>query len=215
MKTRFTSVAALICLLAAMHFQCQPGNTGAAGSTDSTLTKDTASQQPGLSAVNETGTNIVACELQEKMVREAWQKTRSNTLMLEIYPLKLSNDATKKDFDMLILFRDSAKGTVVHQSHKMSNTVFEEETANYISFLKARQQPLANMPVAYQMMFKKEQAENLGRKPVYINIASDLALRTGASQNDSSGACCKCPPLCAFTAVKGELIERIKITAAK
>jgi hypothetical protein len=215
MKTRFTSVVMLVCLLASMHFQCQPGSTGTAGSTDSSAVTDTAAQQPEPTAVTKPNTNIIACELQEKMVREAWQKTKSNTLMLEIYPLKLSSDAAKKDFDMLILFRDSAKGTVIYESHKMSNTAFEKETANYISFLKARQQPLANMPAAYQMMFKKEQAEKLGTNPVYINIASDLALRTGVSQNDSSGACCKCPPLCAFTAVKSGVIERMKVTAGK
>jgi hypothetical protein len=106
-------------------------------------------------------------------IQNALVKSKSKKIVLNIYPVKLSNSPKKNDFDLLILFQDA--GEVNKNLGKdVSSKIFETQSASYVSFLKDKKLPRSKIPFGYYIEINSALMKDA--RDVKICIDPDQAL---------------------------------------
>lgn len=135
-------------------------------------------------------------------INAALAKSKSKKIILNIYPVKLSNNLQKRDFDLKISFHDAAEPTK-SINEKSNEKLFKTQSDWYVGYLKNRNVPKNKVPVGYFMQidssFLKTSVglsfcHTAGQDNVNYFLLTDKPDKDDASAKKDST--CKCPPDC-------------------
>ena len=145
-----------------------------------------------------------ACTLiKSKDIKAAINKSKAKKVILNIYAVKLSNNSTKKDFDLRVVYQDAADRSKSINS-KTDKKLLEVQSGWYAGFLKENNVPAGKIPFGYYIeidttFLKNSMGLNIclvpGQDVVYYQL---LSSKTGESGENSAeeDSTCKCPPDC-------------------
>ncbi len=130
-------------------------------------------------------------------VEQAFLKSNSKKIILNIYPLKESQDPQKKDFSFSIKFGDTA-AQYIYMGKQMSNKQFNQQSYNYIKSLKENNIPKHLVPLGYYIEMNAENMKtNLELCMSFVNGKQvSFEKHTEYTIMAASADSCKCPPVC-------------------
>lgn len=159
-------------------------------SCSSNKTSD-AGSEPDLSQENKVCKTFTATELQKE-----FEKSRSKKLIINLYPLKASNNLQKNDFSLYAQYQDGAD-TFKTDGNKTFEKMLSGGSQNYIQLLKENKVERNLIPFGYYLQISKQ----------HLNTDLKLCMNVGApgvitfekpADNDIYPLqdSCKCPPTC-------------------
>ncbi|MDP4261152.1 MAG: hypothetical protein Q8941_01360 [Bacteroidota bacterium] len=135
-------------------------------------------------------------------IKEALLKSKGKKILLNIYPVKHSNNMGKNDLDLLIFYQD--ENGLKNLSGKINSKAFEIQSGWYVGFLKSKNVPGNKIPPGYHIKIDSAFIHNAGGISIsvlpmqaqmeYCILPGEkpvFALSLG--DPDSTG---KCPPDC-------------------
>ena len=95
-----------------------------------------------------------------KEIKDALVNSKNKKIILNIYPVKLSKDITKQDFDLVIYFQEPspAKKSIGNPINLKS---FKTQASWYIYYLKSKNIAKENIPYGYYLEITPALLENL------------------------------------------------------
>jgi hypothetical protein len=133
-------------------------------------------------------------------IKAAIVKSKSKKVILNVYPVKLSSNPAKKDFDFKIAYQDAidyGKGI----NNKIDDKLFEMQSGWYVNFLKTKSVPRNKIPFGYFIHLDSSFLKNNvgisvclvpGKENMNYFLLSEKS-SGGTTKKDST---CKCPPDC-------------------
>jgi hypothetical protein len=135
--------------------------------------------------------------LDAKTLQQWLDKNKSSKLVLDIYPVKQSPYANKKDFDVLVVPRNK-DGKPFTQTYKGA---FEKGSANYAHFLHQKNMPAGAVQLGYQATIDKQKLKKGTKVEIFIDALQPVFNKlyfSGFSQGQrsysDSAPIGKCPP---------------------
>ena len=136
------------------------------------------------------------CEIvSTEKIKQAINSGSQQPIMLNIYPGKLTNDNSKDDFELLVLFHDSTSNQQVNLNGDPKRDV-NNLLLNYVNFMYETNQPENKLAYGYYLTvdslfaFSTQQL-NVCVKP--MNLTTWVCSDEEMEEPDSAG---KCPPDC-------------------
>jgi len=126
---------------------------------------------------------------------------KSNKIILNIYPVKLSDDPNQKDFDLRFIFQDGSEKKKVMDS-TVNVKLLETQTDWYIGYLKNKDIPMNKIPAGYFLEIDPRSLNNSaglsfcarpGEENMEYYLLSEKSEKEAGNPNDTT---CKCPPVC-------------------
>jgi hypothetical protein len=138
-----------------------------------------------------------------KEISAALAKSKDKKIILNIYPVKLSADMNKTDFDLKVAFQDAGQ-TNKNLGTKVNSSNFKTQSKWYVSFLKSKEVLGDNIPYGYFIeidpsLIKKTSGINICIIPEksaleYCLLPTNVTPTDKQTiKNDSND---KCPPIC-------------------
>jgi len=180
----------------------------------------TSSMQPKhVSVVSSTrpDSDHVYREIDLKMQKKVFKSFKGKKILINIYPVKKGKLVTNKDMQLAIFFQ-GVNGTMTDLSDKVNEKKFNEQSANYVSFVKLKHIPGKNIPNTYYASIDADRIAQADKIAFYLSISKShlnyylLSNNAPKRLNDSTGKCppCnlsrrtlrqydstgKCPPMC-------------------
>lgn len=158
-------------------------------------------------AEHPNGDNKICKIVKAEDIKKALVKSKSKKIILNIYPVKLSNNSKKKDFDLMIFFQDDGE-LERNLGNKINSKTFETQSAWYVGFLKGKNIPVNNIPFGYYIEITSAFIQDAGGLSICVlpeKAQMEHCLLPGgkkfpgppqAKGGDSTG---KCPPDCCST----------------
>lgn len=135
--------------------------------------------------------------LDAKDLQQWLNKNESSKLILDIYPVKQSPDANKKDFDVLLVPRNT-DGKPFTSAPKGA---FEKGSANYAQFLHQINMPAGAVQLGYQATIEQQKLIKGNKIEIFIDakepVFTKLYFSTsgqGQRSYSDSAPVGKCPP---------------------
>jgi len=142
-----------------------------------------------------------ACKMiKSSEIRSAISKSKTKKVILNIYPVKLSNSPRQEDFDLKMVFLDA----VDHKSiNKVDEKLLKSQSDWYVSFLKSNGVPRNKVPFGYYIPIDSGFLKHsvgvsicvaLGQVRAQYYLLTD---KPGTTKISAMGdSTCKCPPDC-------------------
>ncbi|THU38282.1 hypothetical protein FAM09_16530 [Niastella caeni] len=148
--------------------------------------------------------------LDAKALQQWLVKNKSGKLILDIYPVKQTPNANKKDFDVLVVPRNK-DGKPFTQTHKGT---FEKGSANYAHFLHQKNMAAGAVQLGYQATIDEQKLKKGTKVEIFIDamqpVFNKLYFSTyGQGQRfySDSAPIGKCPP-CLFDPQMAEILTQ-------
>ena len=138
-----------------------------------------------------------------KEITAALAKSKDKKIILNIYPVKLSADMNKTDFDLKVAFQDAGQANK-NLGTKVNSSNFKTQSKWYVSYLKSKEVLGDNIPYGYfieidPLLVKKTSGINICIIPEKSALeycllpANVIPTDKQTVKNDSND---KCPPIC-------------------
>jgi hypothetical protein len=133
-------------------------------------------------------------------IKKAVSKSEAKKIILNVYPVKLSKDPGKNDFDLMIFFQDATG--LINLGSKINNKTFVSQSTWYVSYLKSKNIPLNKIPYGYHIKIDSAFFHDFADFDICVipeKAQIEYCLLPGTknaaplSKPDSTG---KCPPDC-------------------
>jgi len=123
---------------------------------------------------------------------------KSKKAILNIYPVKLSDDPNLQDFDLRFIFQDgSGKNKVMDSTVNVK--LLETQTDWYIGYLKNKNIPMNKIPLGYFVEMDPRSLSNSAGLSFCGKPGDETLEYYLLSEKEASAApdtTCKCPPVC-------------------
>lgn len=143
--------------------------------------------------------NSTICKtLNSQAIRNAILKSKSKKIVLNIYPVKLSDDSNEKKFDLNFIFQDGwAKNKKI--GPKPNYKLFQAQSNWYIRFLKNKNVAPGKIPHGYFLTIDTAFLNNAAGISFCINPGKDQNMNyyvVSSQQIQLPDSIGKCPPDC-------------------
>jgi len=168
----------------------------------SSATSDMPGKENTVSVLNTIDKVCKMIKAQE--IKGAIAKSKNKKIILNIYPVKLSNNPAKKDFDLKIFFQDAA-GNYKNIGAKINYKLFETQSGWYVSFLKDKNVLQNKIPFGYFLEADSAFIQSkIGVSFCLVPGEENMEYFLLAAKPDSKDgqkiaakdSTCKCPPDC-------------------
>jgi hypothetical protein len=136
-------------------------------------------------------------EIDLKTQKKAFEISKGDKIVVNIYPVKKTEIFTSNDVQLKIFFQN-IKGTVSGLSDRVDKKKFNEQSANYVSFLKRKKVSGKNVPTTYYFSIDAARIAQADKIAFYLSIKNShmdyylmSAKKAPRNPKDSTG---KCPP---------------------
>lgn len=159
-------------------------------------------------------------------VRSVCERLNGPYVLLEMYPIKHSPDETKKDFDVVVFYRDM-HGPYLNKEEWMKAGEFRQKAGNYFSYLKKRKIDISQVPLGYETYISAKEFCKLTllESSIYpntmkmvmrsdtcrippgcnMNQVQTMSLTTSTPTYDS----CRIPPGCAAPLLNNSMMKEL------
>jgi hypothetical protein len=176
-----------------------------------------------LPAVKSNNDPDVVCRVVDlKTQKKAFELSKNNKILINIYPIKQSNTATNNDLQLKVFFEDN-KGPMMGLNDKVDKKSFMQQKANYSNFLKQKNISGINATNIYYVdidaasmaqadkiafyfsikgfhmeyyLLTDRKVQKKPGSPTAMYLQSSLLPKGSHIEKDSSVG--KCPPMCSY-----------------
>ena len=143
--------------------------------------------------------NKVYKNVTAKEISDALAKSKTNKVILNIYPVKLSDDPQKNDFDIALVYQD-ASDPGINLGSIVDIKTFENKSANFVNYLKTKKTPQDKVAWGYYIELDSTSVQE--SKGLSISVLAEknqvawCNIRYTKTTVPTDTAIGKCPPQC-------------------
>lgn len=141
------------------------------------------------------GTQVITKSIDFSTLQRAIKKAGDEPLVIEVYPVKMSDDASKKDFDALLVLRDNKN--VVYPERSVNTGEFNSLATHYVDYYRKQDAKQESFPWGYRIVVDKAQVTGNGKLTMTLTPPQrTVMLQYGRTPVAPCDSCAKCPPQC-------------------
>ena len=140
-------------------------------------------------------TKVITKTVDYGTLQKAIRKAGNSAVVLEVYPVKKSEDAGKNDFDALLVLRD-AKNTS-YPAKSVSTNDFNTQAGHYVEYYRKQNAAQESFPWGYQVVIDKAKVVGNGKLTLGIEaLQRTITVQYTGGPGVKCDSCSKCPPQC-------------------
>lgn len=167
-----------------------------------------------------------------KQITKLLKQSKGENIIMNIYPVKRSNNVDKNDFDLEIVFLK--QGEIFSKTAEFNMKQFKQQAGWYISYLKQKNIPKEDIPYGYYLTLNSEKLQGMVGIGIALQPATNqlehcfiMTSSSDYSKKQKKDSCCdpsplpmpmtlqadtvigRCPPSCMLKTVYSNEMQKI------